>query len=224
MTAVATSLFASEAVADVCATPSSFTDVAQTDFFCTHAEWMRNRGVTVGCAPGGTLYCPSDPVTRGQMAAFMNRLGLVVTPTSLSSSGNYGVSNIPVNQSTTYCHTAVQASANFPRLARARGYVKINSSGGGFNMFMAVSRGGAPYEDMGVHRVSLVNPAGERFLSWASNTNATASTIAPGQTTQFAIGIAVPPSVASPLNVISVECTLEAELLNANPSAPPFDE
>ena len=30
-------------------------------------------GVTGGCNAGGTLYCPDDPVTRGQMAAFLHR-------------------------------------------------------------------------------------------------------------------------------------------------------
>ncbi len=34
---------------------------------------VANAGVTTGC--GGGKYCPDDTVTRGQMAAFMNRLG-----------------------------------------------------------------------------------------------------------------------------------------------------
>ena len=32
-----------------------------------------NAGVTTGC--GGGNYCPSQSVTRGQMAQFLNRLG-----------------------------------------------------------------------------------------------------------------------------------------------------
>ena len=32
--------------------------------------WMRDQGITVGCGPG--KYCPTDPVTRGQMAIFLN--------------------------------------------------------------------------------------------------------------------------------------------------------
>ena len=34
-------------------------------------EAIRAEGITVGCAP--TRYCPNDPVTRGQMAAFLDR-------------------------------------------------------------------------------------------------------------------------------------------------------
>ena len=38
-------------------------------------EWMAANGVTVGCNPPVfDRYCPNDPVTRGQMAAFMHRL------------------------------------------------------------------------------------------------------------------------------------------------------
>jgi len=47
---------------------SSFTDVT------TFARWIEElyqRGITGGC--GGTKYCPDDPVTRGQMAAFLGR-------------------------------------------------------------------------------------------------------------------------------------------------------
>ena len=29
--------------------------------------------ITKGCNPGGTLFCPTNPVTRGQMAAFLHR-------------------------------------------------------------------------------------------------------------------------------------------------------
>ncbi len=30
-------------------------------------------GITIGCNPSGTAFCPGDPTTRGQMAAFLNR-------------------------------------------------------------------------------------------------------------------------------------------------------
>ena len=41
-----------------------------------HEENIRfvvNRGVTVGCDSEGPRYCPDDPVTRAQMAAFLAR-------------------------------------------------------------------------------------------------------------------------------------------------------
>ena len=34
---------------------------------------IADAGITLGCNPEGTLYCPNDNVTRGQMAAFLHR-------------------------------------------------------------------------------------------------------------------------------------------------------
>ena len=52
---------------------AGFTDVEDTSPFCGNVTWLKNRSITLGCAPG--LYCPNDFVSRLQMAAFMNRLG-----------------------------------------------------------------------------------------------------------------------------------------------------
>ena len=56
---------------------AGFADVDSTDPFCGYVTWMKNRGITLGCPspPGTSRYCPGDPVTRLQMAAFMYRLG-----------------------------------------------------------------------------------------------------------------------------------------------------
>jgi hypothetical protein len=41
----------------------------------TNIEWLASKGITVGCnPPANDNYCPGDPVTRGQMATFMQRL------------------------------------------------------------------------------------------------------------------------------------------------------
>ena len=50
-----------------------FSDVPNSNIFHADIEAIANSGVTTGC--GGGRYCPSDFVTREQMAAFMNRLG-----------------------------------------------------------------------------------------------------------------------------------------------------
>jgi hypothetical protein len=36
-------------------------------------EKLATAGITHGCNAGGTEFCPDDPVTRGQMAAFLRR-------------------------------------------------------------------------------------------------------------------------------------------------------
>jgi len=46
-------------------------------------EAIRAEGITNGCGP--TRYCPNDPVTRGQMAAFLNRA--LHLPTAETPSG-----------------------------------------------------------------------------------------------------------------------------------------
>ncbi|WP_457676866.1 carboxypeptidase regulatory-like domain-containing protein [Thiolapillus sp.] len=53
------------------ATGTVFGDVAQGDFGAAWIEQLVSEGITSGC--GGGNYCPNDPVTRGQMAVFIQR-------------------------------------------------------------------------------------------------------------------------------------------------------
>jgi hypothetical protein len=48
-----------------------FTDVPPTNPFYAFIEQMAVRQITLGCAPN--IYCPTDPVLRDQMAAFIIR-------------------------------------------------------------------------------------------------------------------------------------------------------
>jgi hypothetical protein len=54
-----------------CVSPNLFSDVPDTSPFCRWIEELANRQVVAGC--GGTQYCPSDPVSREQMAVFVLR-------------------------------------------------------------------------------------------------------------------------------------------------------
>jgi hypothetical protein len=57
-----------------------FDDVSES-VFADDIVWLSAAGITRGCTADGTRFCPDDPVTRGQMAAFLNRaLGLPVPP------------------------------------------------------------------------------------------------------------------------------------------------
>lgn len=52
----------------------SFSDVPDSNEFHGSIEWMKNNGVTIGCnPPANTEFCPTDNVTREQMASFMRR-------------------------------------------------------------------------------------------------------------------------------------------------------
>ena len=52
-----------------------FTDVPTTHQFHTDISAVADAGVSAGCDTSPPKYCPEAVVTRGQMAAFMNRLG-----------------------------------------------------------------------------------------------------------------------------------------------------
>jgi hypothetical protein len=54
-----------------------FTDVPDSNIFHDDIAWMRDNNVTKGCnPPTNDKYCPSNTVTREQMAAFMRRLAV----------------------------------------------------------------------------------------------------------------------------------------------------
>jgi len=57
-------------VPPVCSTPV-FADVPCSDPFARWVNELAARGITAGC--GGGQYCPSAPVTRGQMGVFLTR-------------------------------------------------------------------------------------------------------------------------------------------------------
>ncbi|MBT8462618.1 MAG: hypothetical protein KJO44_08880 [Gemmatimonadetes bacterium] len=53
---------------------SGFWDVDDTHVFSADVAWLADQSVTRGCnAPWNDEFCPDDPVTRGQMAAFLVR-------------------------------------------------------------------------------------------------------------------------------------------------------
>jgi len=57
---------------DDCA--NRFGDVDGSNTFVDDICWLADQGITRGCnPPANTEFCPKDPVTRGQMAAFLVR-------------------------------------------------------------------------------------------------------------------------------------------------------
>ena len=73
---IALATFVPYAAAEVeaqCTTGSSgFSDVPNSSVFCTNVRRLAQLNITYGCGNG--MFCPNDYVTRGQMAAFMDRL------------------------------------------------------------------------------------------------------------------------------------------------------
>jgi hypothetical protein len=54
---------------------SDFNDVPPSHQFYSAINAVADAGITTGCPQGTNNYCPNGLVTRGQMAAFMSRLG-----------------------------------------------------------------------------------------------------------------------------------------------------
>ena len=52
---------------------SRFVDVDSGQWWAVHAERLAKLGITVGCSAEPARYCPDDPVTRAQMASFLER-------------------------------------------------------------------------------------------------------------------------------------------------------
>lgn len=99
--------------AAACSGPAPFGDVPAGDQFCTNVEWVKNRGITTGCGPNA--YCPQDPVSRAQMAAFMNRLAdAIVQPPVVVNTLPGALALTLLAADNPICSTLIPA-ATFPR-------------------------------------------------------------------------------------------------------------
>lgn len=103
----------------LCAQPcAGFNDVDNASPFCPNVEWLKNRGVTTGCAL--TLYCPTQPVSRLSMAVFLQRLGNAIAPTVYA--GYNAGSSLDLDASPVLCPTTFHTPP-FAQKAHGVGYV-----------------------------------------------------------------------------------------------------
>ena len=73
-----------------------FTDISNSTFR-DDIIWLYYAGITGGCAPN--YFCPDDPVTRGQMAAFLDRgLSLPSTSTDYFTDDNSSIYQTDINR------------------------------------------------------------------------------------------------------------------------------
>ena len=98
----------------VTAACGGFDDVNSGQPFCNATEWLRNRGITLGCSPTG--YCPFDTVTRWQMALFMQRLGDAISP-AIYSDNVVSTGVLAVDARPYVCTTPAFPPMNYPRVA-----------------------------------------------------------------------------------------------------------
>ncbi len=108
-----------------------FSDVSNSDVFCSEVLWLRNANVTLGCG-AGTTYCPTQSVTRAQMALFMKRLATALTPDiiyadSPGTLGDIDGNGFPTCVTSTY---SIPATGDNTRImAHATGTVSILTDG-----------------------------------------------------------------------------------------------
>lgn len=193
-----------------------FTDVQDTDPICNSVQWLRNRQITLGCAVDA--YCPGDTVSRATMALFFSRLGVALTPELVGSQNTIMQLTLPQGSLLIICPVA-PTTTGYPRTARARGTVSVPANGSALDMSLVVSVDSGPWTHLNTERLRITSPAGPQLLTWSSNTLA----MAPGAGHLFGIGISNPPSALGPLALGNGQCAIEVDIVNANPTAPPFD-
>ena len=94
---------------------AGFVDVDDAETYCSAVEWIKNRGITIGC--GTEVYCPADGVIRAHMALFLKRLGEALTPVVLHKEYLVGTTTVPA-AGQIYCSTEDFTPLGFPRTAR----------------------------------------------------------------------------------------------------------
>jgi hypothetical protein len=206
-----------------------FGDVLASSPFCPNVEWVKNRGVTLGCGDGSN-YCPSDPVTRLQMAIFLNRLGVALTPIDLapvSSGGVVGVSPVgnPVICPTadfTVPGTAAPPLYPFPRRAVINGTAILSGPTANIDVMVQIvfsTNAGIAWTAIGNSDQYQILRTGLTPVDHATLSPFGAVDINVGQTMRFGIRL----GQAAGSGTITAACTTLVQIWNRNGTSSPFD-
>jgi hypothetical protein len=212
---------ASTAAAAPCA---GFTDVDDTSAFCPNVEWVKNRGITLGCT-SSTLYCPNDPVTRLAMAAFLNRLGTALTPAFLS-----GVSDLPNTTDITpaggvvACQTADFPVTGFPRSAIIDAWQSLTSPNAGIDVvgtLVVSTNGGTTWAGISnTDKYMTLYPGATPGNDVTFSTGGIAS-LDVGSTYRFGIQFT---RLAGSGSTLAIYCSQRVQVISRNGSSPPLDQ
>lgn len=196
---------------DARSTCGGFADVDGSTPFCASVEWMANRTITRGCAPG--VYCGTQPVSRVQMAQFMARLGDALTPVVVRA----GAASMTMATDAIACQTEDLAATPFARSAIVRARFTGRPAEGSAVLharLLSSSDGG-----QGWSHLSVTPGAGEAFGKTGSATlnDVAVAHIPPGRSVRFGLAIAGPKG----MNVLGT-CTLFAEVLDRSRGESPL--
>lgn len=194
---------------------AGFTDVDATNPFCPSVEWIRNRGVTLGCA--AALYCPQDPIVRQRIAAALNRLGTALTPQSQIVEAIPG--GLDVDASPIVCATGSIIVGGFPREARVDAVLMgVAPADVNFAVELVASI------DAGASWTPLsTQPRWATFAAglWSSVRLVGDRDLAVGDAVVFGVRLA---RVTGTADLSDSRCLLRATLGNRNGTFSPFDE
>jgi len=207
---------------DAAAQCAGFLDVSDGSQFCANLQWLRNRSITMGCT-ASNLYCPGDAVARLTMAAFMNRLGIALTPTVLradNSLGGFDLDNSRTTGAGNVCQTAPFTVTGYPRRAVVNGHWTGLPAGTAMvATFLTVSADFAAFFDLA--------PYGMRDTgngTWIQTAQSYSLDLAVGSTYVFAIGVERAIEDFGTVDVGAMRCTLVVTVHNRNGAGVPFDE
>lgn len=192
---------------------AGFSDVDAASAFCPNVEWIKNRGVTNGCNAG--VYCPSDPVSRLTMAAFMNRLGTALSPQKLTVDTLLGA--VDLDASPTICQTQDFAVTGFPRRAYldlalaafAPGSVDVAAD------LVASTNGGVSWTQL----TAVANRGSVAANQWGSFANLATSDLAVGQSVRFGVRVS---RVSGTADLSGSRCNLRVVIVSRDGAASPY--
>ena len=205
-------------------------DFVGTDF-CLSIDWIKNRGVTTGCGPN--LYCPDANVTRAQMAAFLQRIGTVLSPKLTSLESDSGAINLDAGPTPRVCITdnidpAPVPPATLPGKPYPRRAI-IHST------FSGQAAGALDYRtdlqfstDNGVSWdfvwTNFVNRDGSSGAHWVSSSQTGALDLDPNLDYKFAFLVQRQTSVpVSTADFSASRCFITVEVFSRTGSSSPFD-
>ncbi len=198
---------------------AGFDDVDSADLFCPNVEWLRNRGITLGCT--ASTYCPNEPVTRLAMAAFLNRLGNATSPVVLEADSAESHALVGLSgplYSNVICETADVPAGDYPRRAIVHGFLSgITNVSQPINVDLVASAdAGATWTYLALPlNVATFSPTSYQSVSHASTID-----LAAGQTLRF--GIAPTRFLSSDATTIGATCSVRAVIVNRTSSTPPL--
>ncbi len=197
---------------------AGLTDVEDTSLFCPNVEWMKNRGITLGCT--ANLYCPGEDVSRIAMAAFLRRLGDALTPVHLTIETSGNTVNIDVDP--VVCQTEDHTVVGAPRTAHGNAVLTAGQGSGSSDFaarYVESTNGGASW--------TAVSP--NHAATGTASERPTVNVVLPprdlvvGTTYRYALRLSRVPGSATTADPGSYLCSVRVLLENRNSATPPRD-